>query len=119
VSFTSEAFSPRSREAGFSSTRRSSEKEETDAGRRASARRPKDVKVYVAVKRRLQPGDKMAGRHGNKGVISKIVPVEDMPCMADGTPVDIVLKSAGRAFAHGTSGRSSRPIWVGQPRAWE
>ena len=55
----------------------------------------KMVKVYVAVKRRLQPGDKMAGRHGNKGVISKIVPVEDMPCMADGTPVDIVLNPLG------------------------
>src|SRR5258707_1012076 len=53
------------------------------------------VKVYVAVKRRLQPGDKMAGRHGNKGVISKIVPVEDMPCMADGTRVDIVLNPMG------------------------
>jgi DNA-directed RNA polymerase subunit beta len=51
--------------------------------------------VYVAVKRRLQPGDKMAGRHGNKGVISKIVPVEDMPFMADGTPVDIVLNPLG------------------------
>jgi DNA-directed RNA polymerase subunit beta len=55
----------------------------------------KMVKVYLAVKRRLQPGDKMAGRHGNKGVISKIVPVEDMPCMADGTPVDIVLNPLG------------------------
>jgi DNA-directed RNA polymerase subunit beta len=51
--------------------------------------------VYVAVKRRLQPGDKMAGRHGNKGVISKIVPVEDMPHMADGTTVDIVLNPLG------------------------
>jgi DNA-directed RNA polymerase subunit beta len=51
--------------------------------------------VYVAVKRRLQPGDKMAGRHGNKGVISKIVPVEDMPFMADGTSVDIVLNPLG------------------------
>jgi len=55
----------------------------------------KMVKVYVAVKRRLQPGDKMAGRHGNKGVISKIVPVEDMPSMADGTPVDVVLNPLG------------------------
>ncbi len=55
----------------------------------------KMVKVYLAVKRRLQPGDKMAGRHGNKGVISKIVPVEDMPYMADGTPVDIVLNPLG------------------------
>jgi len=55
----------------------------------------KMVKVYVAVKRRLQPGDKMAGRHGNKGVISKIVPIEDMPHMADGTPMDIVLNPLG------------------------
>jgi DNA-directed RNA polymerase subunit beta len=55
----------------------------------------KMVKVYLAVKRRLQPGDKMAGRHGNKGVVSRIVPVEDMPYMADGTPVDIVLNPLG------------------------
>ena len=53
------------------------------------------VKVYLAVKRRLQPGDKMAGRHGNKGVVSKIVPVEDMPYMADGTTADIVLNPLG------------------------
>ncbi|HED17402.1 MAG TPA: DNA-directed RNA polymerase subunit beta, partial [Gammaproteobacteria bacterium] len=55
----------------------------------------KMVKVYMAVKRRIQPGDKMAGRHGNKGVISMIVPVEDMPYQADGTPVDIVLNPLG------------------------
>ena len=55
----------------------------------------KIVKVYLAVKRRIQPGDKMAGRHGNKGVISMIVPVEDMPYMEDGTPVDIVLNPLG------------------------
>ena len=55
----------------------------------------KMVKVYLAVRRRIQPGDKMAGRHGNKGVISQIVPVEDMPHMADGTPVDIVLNPLG------------------------
>ncbi|MFW9595501.1 MAG: DNA-directed RNA polymerase subunit beta, partial [Macromonas sp.] len=55
----------------------------------------KMVKVYLAVKRRLQPGDKMAGRHGNKGVVSKITPVEDMPYLADGTPVDIVLNPLG------------------------
>jgi DNA-directed RNA polymerase subunit beta len=55
----------------------------------------KMVKVYVAVKRRIQPGDKMAGRHGNKGVISKVVPVEDMPFSADGVPVDIVLNPLG------------------------
>jgi DNA-directed RNA polymerase subunit beta len=53
------------------------------------------VKVYLAVKRRIQPGDKMAGRHGNKGVISTIVPVEDMPYMPDGRPVDIVLNPLG------------------------
>jgi len=55
----------------------------------------KMVKVYLAVKRRIQPGDKMAGRHGNKGVVSTIVPVEDMPYLADGTPVDIVLNPLG------------------------
>jgi DNA-directed RNA polymerase subunit beta len=55
----------------------------------------KMVKVFVAVKRKIQPGDKMAGRHGNKGVVSKIVPVEDMPHLADGTPVDIVLNPLG------------------------
>src|SRR6056297_2506550 len=55
----------------------------------------KMVKVYLAVKRRVQPGDKMAGRHGNKGVISTIVPVEDMPYTEDGTPVDIVLNPLG------------------------
>jgi DNA-directed RNA polymerase subunit beta len=55
----------------------------------------KMTKVYLAVKRRIQPGDKMAGRHGNKGVISSIVPVEDMPYLEDGTPVDIVLNPLG------------------------
>ena len=55
----------------------------------------KMVKVFVAVKRKLQPGDKMAGRHGNKGVISKIAPIEDMPHLEDGTPVDLVLNPLG------------------------
>ena len=55
----------------------------------------KMVKVFLAVKRRIQPGDKMAGRHGNKGVISTIVPVEDMPYLEDGTPIDIVLNPLG------------------------
>ena len=55
----------------------------------------KVVKVFVAVKRRLMPGDKMAGRHGNKGVVSKIVPIEDMPYLANGKPVDIVLNPLG------------------------
>jgi DNA-directed RNA polymerase subunit beta len=55
----------------------------------------KMVKVFIAVKRKLQPGDKMAGRHGNKGVISKVVPMEDMPFLGDGTPVDFVLNPLG------------------------
>ncbi len=55
----------------------------------------KEVKVYIAHKMKLQPGDKMAGRHGNKGIVSKVVPVEDMPHLADGTPVDIVLNPLG------------------------
>ncbi len=55
----------------------------------------KMVKVFIAVKRKLQPGDKMAGRHGNKGVVSRIVPLEDMPHLEDGTPVDIILNPLG------------------------
>ncbi len=55
----------------------------------------KMVKVFIAVKRKLQPGDKMAGRHGNKGVISRVVPMEDMPFLADGTPVDFCLNPLG------------------------
>src|SRR5947199_10812662 len=55
----------------------------------------KMVKVFVAVKRKIQPGDKMAGRHGNKGVVSKIVPIADMPFLEDGTPADIVLNPLG------------------------
>ena len=55
----------------------------------------KMVKVFVAVKRKLQPGDKMAGRHGNKGVVSRILPIEDMPFLEDGTHADIVLNPLG------------------------
>ena len=55
----------------------------------------KSVKVFLAVKRKLQPGDKMSGRHGNKGVVSYVVPVEDMPFLEDGTPVDIILNPLG------------------------
>ena len=55
----------------------------------------KMAKVFIAVKRKIQPGDKMAGRHGNKGVVSRIVPQEDMPFLDDGTPVDIVLNPLG------------------------
>ena len=53
------------------------------------------VRVYVAQKRKIQDGDKLAGLHGNKGVISKILPVEDMPFLEDGTPVDVVLNPLG------------------------
>ena len=55
----------------------------------------KMVKVFVAVKRKLQPGDKMAGRHGNKGVVSRVTPIEDMPFLDDGTHVDLVLNPLG------------------------
>ncbi|HMN68711.1 MAG TPA: DNA-directed RNA polymerase subunit beta, partial [Bdellovibrionales bacterium] len=55
----------------------------------------KMVKVYIAIKRKMQVGDKFAGRHGNKGVISKVLPIEDMPYMADGTAVDMVLNPLG------------------------
>jgi len=79
-----------------------SHQEQLDDMRRKAARGDdlppgvrKLVKVFVAVKRKIQPGDKMAGRHGNKGVISKIVPVEDMPFLEDGTPVQIVLNPLG------------------------
>ena len=66
--------------------------ENADAANNGTIRR---VKVYVACKRKLQVGDKMAGRHGNKGIVSRIVPVEDMPFLEDGTPVDIVLNPLG------------------------
>ncbi len=72
-----------------------SKKRKITAGDELSPGVLKMVKVYLAVRRRVQPGDKMAGRHGNKGVISQIVPVEDMPHMEDGTPVDIVLNPLG------------------------
>ncbi|MBL6752269.1 MAG: DNA-directed RNA polymerase subunit beta, partial [Nevskia sp.] len=72
-----------------------SKKRKIQAGDELSPGVLKMVKVYLSVKRRIQPGDKMAGRHGNKGVISQIVPVEDMPHLADGTPVDIVLNPLG------------------------
>ena len=72
-----------------------SKKRKITAGDELSPGVLKMTKVYLAVRRRIQPGDKMAGRHGNKGVISQIVPVEDMPHMEDGTPVDIVLNPLG------------------------
>ena len=65
----------------------------------------RQVKVYVASKRKLQVGDKMAGRHGNKGVVSKIVPEADMPYLADGQPIEDDFEPVGRAFPyeHGTA----------------
>ncbi len=71
------------------------QKEKIEAGSELAPGVLKTIKVSLAVKRRLQPGDKMAGRHGNKGVVSMVVPVEDMPYMEDGTPVDIVLNPLG------------------------
>src|SRR5690606_35346480 len=70
-------------------------KEELERGDELAPGVLKMVKVFVAVKRKLQTGDKMAGRHGNKGIISKVLPVEDMPLMEDGTPVDMVLNPLG------------------------
>ena len=73
----------------------------------------KMVKVFVAVKRKLQPGDKMAGRHGNKGVISRILPMEDMPHLEDGTPVDVVLNPLGVPVAHECRPDSGDPSGLG------
>jgi len=77
----------------------------------------KMVKVFVAVKRKLQPGDKMAGRHGNKGVISRILPIEDMPYLEDGTAVDLVLNPLG-VPSRMNVGKFSRPISAGLAPAW-
>ena len=71
------------------------EKDRVEAGEEVDTGIIKSVKVYIASKRKLSVGDKMAGRHGNKGVVAKIVPEEDMPFLADGTPVDIVLNPLG------------------------
>ena len=77
----------------------------------------KIVKVYLAIKRRIQPGDKMAGRHGNKGVISVIMPVEDMPYDANGTPVDIVLNPLG-VPSRMNVGQISKLTWAGPRKVW-
>ncbi len=78
----------------------------------------KMVKVFIAVKRKLQPGDKMAGRHGNKGVVSRVVPVEDMPFLEDGTSVDLVLNPLGVPSRMNVGSDSGDPSGVGlrQPR---
>ena len=78
----------------------------------------KMAKVFVAVKRKIQPGDKMAGRHGNKGVVSKIVPQEDMPFLADGQPVDIVLNPLG-VPSRMNVGIPRNPVRLGLRRAWQ
>ena len=75
------------------------------------------VKVYVAAKRVISVGDKMAGRHGNKGVIAKILPQEDMPFLADGTPVQILLEPAGRAQPYERGPDSRDPLGLGRRRA--
>ena len=80
------------------------------------------MRVYVAQKRKISVGDKLAGRHGNKGVISKILPIEDMPFLADGTPVDIILNPLGVPVPHergpGARGapRLRRPLGLGRRR---
>ena len=75
------------------------------------------VKVYLAVKRHIQPGDKMAGRHGNKGVISKINPVEDMPYDENGQPVEIVLNPLGTiSYEHRSDLRD--PLRLSSERYW-
>ena len=73
----------------------------------------KMVKVYVAMKRKLSVGDKMAGRHGNKGVVSIIVPEEDMPYIEDGTPVDLDPQSIGCSFADECRANFGNPSWMG------
>src|SRR5205814_209599 len=83
---------------GVDKDERAKSLEEEESGRRGDDLPPgviKMVKVYVAVKRKLSVGDKMAGRHGNKGVVSKVLPEEDMPFLPDGTPVEIVLNPLG------------------------
>ena len=76
------------------------------------------VKVYVAMKRKLSVGDKMAGRHGNKGVIARILPDEDMPYLDDGTPVEIVLNPLGRSFPYERGPDSGNPPGLGGHGSW-
>jgi hypothetical protein len=78
----------------------------------------KMVKVYVAIKRKLQVGDKFAGRHGNKGVVSRIMPVEDMPYMADGSAGRHGLESTRRSFAYEHRSNLGSLTWVGRKKPW-
>ena len=74
------------------------------------------VRCYIAQKRKISVGDKMAGRHGNKGVVSRILPQEDMPYLPDGTPLDIVLNPPGRAFPYEHRSGAGKSTWAMQPR---
>ena len=76
------------------------------------------VKVYIAMKRKLSVGDKMAGRHGNKGVIARILPEEDMPYLPDGTPVEIVLNPLGVPSPYERRSDSGNPPRLGRARRW-
>ena len=78
----------------------------------------KSVKVYIAKKRKMQVGDKMAVRHGNKGVVAKIVPEEDMPHLPDGTPVEICLNPLG-VPSRMNVGRCLKLTWAGLVRSWD
>ena len=75
------------------------------------------VRCYIAQKRKISVGDKMAGRHGNKGVVSRILPQEDMPFLPDGTPLDIVLESVGRSFPYEHRSGAWRFIWARAAKA--
>ena len=75
------------------------------------------VRVYIAQRRKIQVGDKMAGRHGNKGVVSRVLPTEDMPFLPDGTPLDIVLNPSGRAFPYEHRSGAGSPSGLCGPRA--
>ena len=74
------------------------------------------VRVYIAQKRKISEGDKMAGRHGNKGVISRILPEEDMPFLPDGTPIEIVLNPLGVPSRMNIRPGSGSPSWAGRPK---
>ena len=76
------------------------------------------VKVYIATKRTISVGDKMAGRHGNKGVISKILPIEDMPYLEDGTPIQIMLNPLGCSIAYERGADPRNPLGLGRIEAW-
>ena len=76
------------------------------------------VKVYIAIKRKLSVGDKMAGRHGNKGVLSRILPEEDMPYFEDGTPVRDRPQSARRAFSNERGPDPRNSPWLGRDEDW-